>query len=175
MATFFGLTALGPANTFKASLKGQATLHWFPPEDLKAAFDKAQEPRSIRQVLEIMYLGPVPEVDMLLFSEAFSGGDSFGWKELKMAFDRARQNIEDGQDPSSKSNYFGSYQDYREAMQRHKRGKHGPYNVLEQPLTVSQEYGWNIGNSTMSPHRILGKKSCPETIYAAKLIKSNVC
>lgn len=187
MSSFFGLTALGPNSVFQAASRGQPTLHLFDAEsDLKKAFlasttenhrnNDVLPTKAIYRVLDIMYLGPAPDTDLQILMKELEGTESVSWRALSAAFQRAVDKIEAEsklKDDEIGSNYFGSYHDYRDAMQRHKRTRDGPQTVLERPLTVSQEYGWNINNNTHKPE-IFGKKSCPETIYAAELIKSNV-
>ena len=74
------------------------------------------------------------------------------------------------------SRYFGSHSNYRDAMRRHKRAVDDPEKLLTKPLTASQEYGWfGGGNGAGSEQqKIMGKKSCAETIYQSELIKSGV-
>lgn len=43
---FFGLTALGPQNTFEDALPSQRMLHLFDENDFKKAFDQVSDGRG---------------------------------------------------------------------------------------------------------------------------------
>ena len=191
--SFFGLTALGPKNTFQASRLGQPTLHLFLEDDLKKAFDSVAANTedganqsisldAVSKVLDQMYKSTAPAQDaQLLTSELERIGyrDNISWENLLYCFKNVVERIESNIDNVMKetdSSYFGSHSNYRDAMRRHKRAVDGPEKLLSKPLTASQEYGWfgGDGNGARSNPRIMGKKSCAETIYQSELIKSGV-
>ena len=193
--SFFGLTALGPKNSFQASRLGQPTLHLFNDDDLKNAFEsitaevggnakgKRISMETVPKLLDKMYKSRALEHDVQLFvSELESGGcaDEISWDNLRFSFNRTVKKIESKLDnvmQESDSCYFGSHSNYRDAMRRHKRVVDDPDKLLSKPLTASQEYGWLSGDGDgagSNPQKIMGKKSCAETIYQSELIKSGV-
>ena len=188
--SFFGLTALGPKNTFQASLLGQPTLHLFLEGDLKKAFDVVSNTSNIGnatipleavpKVMDRMYISKDPSHDLqLLMDELESIGcsESVSWSVLSACFRRAVEKIESKLDNvmgESTSAYSGSHSNYQDAMRRHERALIGPEKLLACPLTASQKYGWFGDEVGRSSHKVLGKKSCAETIYQSELIKSVV-
>ena len=191
--SFLGLTALGPKNSFQASRLGQPTLHLFNEDDLKKAFDSVVVPAggdakgkgipmgTVPKVLDKMYESRAPDHDaQLLASELENGGctDHISWDNLRFSFMKTVEKIESKLDNvmrETDSCYFGSHSNYRDAMRRHKRAVDDPEKFLSKPLTASQEYGWFGGDGAGSEQqKIMGKKSCAETIYQSELIKSGV-
>jgi len=47
---FFGLTALGPQNTFESALPGQTILHIFDEKDFKDAFERVSNGKGKKNV-----------------------------------------------------------------------------------------------------------------------------
>lgn len=193
--SFFGLTALGPKNSFQASRLGQPTLHLFHDDDLKKAFESvvadtgndAKRKRisleNVPKLLDKMYESRAPDHDVqLLVSELESGGcgDGISRDNLRLSFKRTVKKIESKLGnvmQETDSCHFGSHSNYRDAMRRHKRTVDSPNKLLSKPLTACQEYGWFGGDGDgdrSNPQKIMGKKSCAETIYQSELIKSGV-
>ena len=76
--------------------------------------------------------------------------------------------------PPSERQLFTSNHDYRDAVRRH-TSKGASEAKSTRTLTTNQAYGWKRGNEPYEdgpPHKIRGKKSCPETLYCNELIKS---
>ena len=76
--------------------------------------------------------------------------------------------------PPSQRQLFTSNHDYRDAVRRH-TSKGASEAKSTRSLTTNQAYGWKRGNESYNdgpPHKIRGKKSCPETLYCNELIKS---
>lgn len=183
------MSFFGPKNTFQASLLGQPTLHLFLGDDLKKAFDAVSTTsngnaaiplEAVPKVMDRMYISKAPSHDVqLLMDELESIGcnESVSWAVLRACFKRAVEKIESKLDDvmvESTSCYSGSHSSYRDAMRRHKRALIGPEKVLACPLTASQKYGWFGDEAVSSSHKVMGKKSCAETIYQSELIKSGV-
>ena len=184
------MSFFGPKNTFQASLLGQPTLHLFLGDDLKKAFDAVSTTSNIGNatipldavptVMDRMYISKAPSYDLqLLMDELGSIGCNgiVSWAILCACFKRAVEKIESKLDDvmeESTSCYSGSHSSYRDAMRRHKRALIGPEKVLACPLTASQKYGWFGDETVRSSHKVMGKKSCAETIYQSELIKSGV-
>ena len=58
-------------------------------------------------------------------------------------------------------------------MRRHIRLEKNPRDKLSGPLTASQDIGWEAHKAEKTV-LVAPKKSCPETIYQAELIKAGV-
>ena len=74
--------------------------------------------------------------------------------------------------PPSERQLSSSNRNYRDAVRRHNSSG---AKEISKPLTTNQCYGLKRGNEAFDmapPHRIRGKKSCPETLYSNELIKS---
>ena len=158
--------------------------------DLKKAFDVVSNTSNIGnatipleavpKVMDRMYISKAPSHDLqLLMDELESIGcsESVSWSVLSACFRRAVEKIESKLDNvmgESTSAYSGSHSNYQDAMRRHERALIGPEKLLACPLTASQKYGWFGDEVGRSSHKVLGKKSCAETIYQSELIKSGV-
>jgi hypothetical protein len=73
----------------------------------------------------------------------------------------------------SERQLFTSNHDYRDAVRRHSCTES---KDMSMSLTSNQSYGWKRGNDAydLIPHKIRGKKSCPETLYCNEFIKSGL-
>jgi hypothetical protein len=79
---FFGLTALGPQNTFEESSAHHRNLQIFEDQDFQDAWDKVNgrgakycEKLKIGAVLRALFHGPVPRNDLLPIEEGFQKFD----------------------------------------------------------------------------------------------------
>jgi hypothetical protein len=74
---FFGLTALGPPNSFAEHLSTSVHLHVFEDRDWSAAFMAAAvntevlEHNQLPRMLELLYRGPPPPADVQRFMQHF--------------------------------------------------------------------------------------------------------
>lgn len=177
---FFGLTALGPQNNFRASLLGQPTLHLFSEEEVRDAFNDVV---GVKQKLCKECRGDPPKHEVQrMRAELVNAGEHVTWKDVKDAFRRLREESEKRwlepvplPSDSSASHRHSSYSEYRDANHRHIRSKRGPREFLGDAITSNQQYGWEVQDQDNRPvHKIYGKKSCPETLYAAALVKSGI-
>jgi hypothetical protein len=82
---------------------------------------------------------------------------------------------EENKVPPSERQLYSSNHYYRDAVRRHNSSG---AKEISKPLTTNQSnqcYGLKRGNEAYDmapPHKIRGKKSCPETLYSNELIKS---
>ena len=74
----------------------------------------------------------------------------------------------------SSTEKYESYQEYSDLTRRHVRKRLAPKESLGKPLTSSQDFGWTADKVEGLSHKIHGKRSCPETIYASELVKSGI-
>jgi len=69
---------------------------------------------------------------------------------------------------------YESYQEYSDLTRRHVRKRLAPKDSLLKSLTSSQDFGWTVDTAEGLSHKLHGKRSCPETIYASELVKSGI-
>ena len=147
--------------------------------------------------IRALYHGPAPEIDKNLIMTHIGNVESIRWvrnlcfglihilvrilqdtifcvlkEHVKKGFSKIELEIE-ARKKKQKSMKCTSYSEYRDLAHRHVRSKEGPDERLRKPLTVGQEFGWNI-KCVEGPLEIKGRKSCPETIYADELAKSGI-
>ncbi|CAM9459294.1 unnamed protein product [Chrysoparadoxa australica] len=173
---FFGLTSLGPQNSFRAARKDASSLGIFTDEDFAAAFNASEG--AMTPLLESLYHGPAPEGLAEALQLELGRDEDFTLKQLMVA---ARKLAAEETKP-----VFVSNEEYRDCIKRHcfsnllntlpnlqsrflETGPRDNYNV---PLTATQEIGWQP--QPEGKIQIRGKKSCPETIFQASLVASGV-
>jgi len=174
---FFGLTALGPQDSFAAAMKSARTLEFFSDADVGKAFDAAGGPGTdVGKALTKMYRGPPPEKELAAVEEEVAAsGAALTRAALVEAVSTIRKRLFEAQQAGlhyvGPGSEFSSTSEYHTAMLKHQRMKEGPRDKYAIPLTASQEYGWAgaVGKAPTFP-----KTSCEETVYQAELIKSGV-
>eukprot|EP00611_Tribonema_gayanum_P015197 TRINITY_DN27019_c0_g1_i1.p1 TRINITY_DN27019_c0_g1~~TRINITY_DN27019_c0_g1_i1.p1 ORF type:complete len:209 (-),score=77.95 TRINITY_DN27019_c0_g1_i1:300-872(-) len=186
---FFGLTALGPQNTFACSLKGASDLQIFSDEDWRLAFEAVAVEGALRRddvtaLLEALYRGPAPVDDAARFAKAAEAALGSGWDALACAqVLRAVQQLRadmtqlqaDEAWRARASCGTTSNEEYRNRVRRH-RGLHlAPQEQYAVPLKAAQDLGWQQrppGEGAAA--RAHSKKSCEETKFAAEMVKSGM-
>ncbi|CAM9289706.1 unnamed protein product [Discosporangium mesarthrocarpum] len=183
---FFGLTALGPQNSFSVALQGSCSIGIFSDKDLEKAFSAVDkdtrgyiEGVELKNFLVALYHGEPPKGDTECFMERFDekkdGRISLEeiirkvasiQKEVQDKFEESKHNRGSGSE-------FSSNFEYREHVRRQHFTARGPRQRYSSPLTEQQELGWEP-QLPLKWEAIRGKKSCPETVYASELVKSGV-
>jgi len=83
---FFGLTMLGPQNSFQELLKKHSVLRIFEMSEFAAAFDSARsetvDQSQVLEILEVVYRGKLPAADAALCGEFFRGQEHFRKEEF---------------------------------------------------------------------------------------------
>jgi len=202
--SFFGLTHLGPQNSFKSFLNDKSYLHIFEVKDIENAFQKVSTNGMITMddipsLLKALYRGPFPSSDHDLFCDELKEykNKSIKWNDVKNRFmilkEKQILQVQDDNilnDNNTTNNYNKSYKEYREATNRHIRKEDGPMETLNKPLTSNQEFGWNrllflddnddsneddkMKLKRMESTKYHPKMSCAETKYTSELVKSGV-
>ncbi|KAL3788994.1 hypothetical protein HJC23_012699 [Cyclotella cryptica] len=188
----FGLTALGP-HPFTSLQDNHTTLHFFTEHDVRLAWNKVGSEseetlpiESLKTLLNELYRGTAPECEVKRLHEYVQHSVNIGrisWTALRKAFVAIREqalfNEINNNLTHSERQLFTSNHDYREAVRRHNARRNYETNDKDtsrlKPLTTNECYGCMRGNEAYSsgiPHKIRGKKSCPETLYCNELIMS---
>ena len=155
----------------------------FSEEEFKAGFDAVSKGedfimyKDLAALLEVVYHGPAPEPELILFQEKFGEdrAEPITWEEFSTAYYELVKKIE--HDEATLTGRLGSaavYTSYDELCKAKEKGLRlpaGPKDNLVAPLTAVQEFGW-LAHESVEKRTIHGKKSCPETIYASELVKS---
>ena len=164
-------------------------LQIFSEEEFKEGFDAVARGenfvmyKDLASLLEVVYHGPAPEPELILFQEKFGASDGeertepITWEEFVAAYHELVMKIE--HDEATLTGRLGSaaaYNSYDELCKAKQKGFRlpaGPKENLTGPLTAVQEFGW-LAHESVEKRTIHGKKSCPETIYASELVKSGI-
>lgn len=177
---FFGLTTLGPQNSFMEHSRRRSRLCIFGMSEFESALatafhdknDDDDDDQVHKRALEIVYRGPVPEADLLRITKHLKENDNGFLAAVKAA--RADEEKWVDQENKVVSTEYGLSSKYQEHVTRHRRMKTGPADKYNKPMTASMEIGWEKpDHGSLKPPK-MAKKSCEETVYAAELIKSGV-
>lgn len=158
---FFGLTALGPQNTFEANSIHHRTLQIFEDEDFEEAWIKVNGKigyclnEKIGDVLRFLFHGPIPKNDVDPIEEAFllsyNGSDSITFETYMKVMDKLRKSAEYEErnwagKPKPECEFISS-QEFRESLKKNSAIKNDPNKKQTLPLTGMQEVSDNIFNS----------------------------
>ena len=184
---FFGITKLGPQNSFQDSLKKASVITCFASAEFESAYARVATRRgcdtltadAVPAILEVVYHGPAPETDLLRVQHKLAScgeGDPLPLVDFLAAVDAAKAE-EEGWEATQKNivsggSEFASSKFYRDHITRHTRMDRNPNEKYNQPLTANMEIGWTPPDCYTAPRA--AKKSCEETVYAAELIKAGV-
>mmetsp|Transcript_5658 Transcript_5658/g.9608 ORF Transcript_5658/g.9608 Transcript_5658/m.9608 type:complete len:187 (+) Transcript_5658:87-647(+) len=182
---FFGLTALGPQNSFAAVLKDSILVDIFSDEEFESAFNRVavngclSGEAELVEVLEKVYHGEVPAAELQMFIDATAVAED--GTITRAAFDdtvasmraKATEFMTNQHQVLSGACETSSSEVMQTNLRRHTRSKAGPTDKYSQPLVTSQEYGWSQTGEDLKTKRA-AKMSCKETQYAAELIKCGV-
>ena len=183
---FFGITKLGPQNSFQDSLKKASVIECFTQDEFEAAYAKvarlsgeAITAAKVPEILAVVYHGPAPETDAARIGGQLAGyaaddalpldaflGAVAAAKAEEVSWESTQKNI------VSAGSEFASSKFYRDHITRHTRMDSNPNEKYNQPVTANMEIGWSPPESSSAPRA--AKKSCEETVYAAELIKAGV-
>ena len=188
---FFGLTALGPQNSFLSSSKNFRNLQIFDDADFTASWKRMNgkdaqfcQASKLGEIMENLFRGPVPPNDNDCIVTAFeeeamyfetSGVLSYmcyikTLKKLKAEAEAEEEFAEHNPLPTCE---YTSSQLIQDDMLRNKRCKADPNQKQCNTLTCSQEYGWHAQPELVSSTRAARQQS-EITKFAAELIKNGV-
>lgn len=183
---FFGLTALGPQNTFAAASKKARILHVFEDDDFLNAWYRVNgrdalhgKLSKIGDILRIVFCGPIPPNDEGPIREAFENetfetSETISLTSFMKIMIRLRDEAdmqEKGLTNDDKLTDFSSVSQYLETLQ-----KGGKINSIQtkqsMPLTSNQEFGWEKPAKLQPPDHY--RRGSEVTKFAAELIKNGV-
>jgi|MDSY01.2.fsa_nt_gb hypothetical protein len=182
---FFGLTALGPQNSWAELIRGSFVVEVFSDEEFTAAFDymavdgKLSGEADLTKTLERVYHGDVPDDELASFLAAVPREeDGTITKESLMAgvIDMRAQAADfffDWKQKTSGACDFRSVNLMREHHLRNQLPKKGPTDKYIIPVTAAQEVGWHQKPEHYKPP-MYGNSKGEETAYQEELIKCGV-
>ncbi|CAM9940979.1 unnamed protein product [Ectocarpus sp. 12 AP-2014] len=185
---FFGLTALGPQNSFQVSLLDFSYLDVFTALDMEKAFNIVdQEKRGyihsnqVEAFLTELYHGKPKACDLARFMEKKSSLEGQENRvtlgDIQSTMAQLRKEVEEetyqAKWHKGSGSEFNSNQNFREKVRRREYIARGPRERYARTVTAVQEHGWQ-DQLEINKQMVHGKKSCAETVYASELVKSGV-
>lgn len=183
---FFGLTALGPQNTFEAQSRHHRNLQIFEYEDFKGAWERVNGKRSVSCPVELLpelfralFRGPVPETDVGPLNDSFDhlvfGRETLSFDDFMKTMIKLRQEAEEQEHqwegkPKPECEYNSS-QSFQESLRKNAAIKRDLQTKLTMPLTATQEYGWEKQQPNPPQH---GRSGSDITKFASELIKNGI-
>lgn len=152
---FFGLTALGPQNSFEAVSVAHRTIQIFDDQDFIDAWEKVCGKRlpsfatkaDLVKIFKVLYHGPVPRNDIQPLDDAFYY--AFGEEEAisrdiyLRVMDRLRREAEEeekiNEGKPKPGCEFISSSEFRESLKKNAAIKKDPRDKVVAPLTAMQE------------------------------------
>lgn len=151
---FFGLTALGPQNSFEAQSAHHRTLQIFEDSDFQKAWESACGKRAtfcrqdqLAAIFRVLFHGPVPQNDLdplnAGFEEHFYTSETITFDQYMKIMDTLRMVAE-----VEESKYKGkvkpecefiSSSNFHESLKKNAAIKRNPREKLTAPLTGTQE------------------------------------
>ena len=177
----FGITALGPPNIFKSSLASALGVTVFTNEEFEAAFKKFDKDGSgcidkseVEELLYHVYGFPPLEQEVKLFLEAFdlNKNGKISFEEFCTVLEQLREKCKTD---STKAKEYTSYNKLITDRFKHKRIEGEVGDKFKSPMTFGQTCGFGVKDDSqlkiavVTDHRI---KQCPETKYAAEMVRT---
>ena len=186
---FFGLTALGPQNSFQTASTTFRNLQIFEEADFTAAWNRVNgagakftQVAKLGEMMRSLYRGPVPANDNEYIVRAFDEEAKYFETPnilsyvtfirvlIRLAKEAEIEELLLNEKPLPVCEYTSSLA-IQQDMLRNKRCQLNPQNKQVQPLTSAQEFGW-AKQELQRP--IGGKPGSDITKFAAELIKNGV-
>lgn len=146
--SFFGITALGPPNTFSANLVNALGINVFSDEEFEATFRRVDRdnngsitPDEVEELLTETYGFPPLEDEVKMFMEEFDLNQDgrVTLDEFKLALTRMRQKMDE---KASQGREYTSALQMREDRFKHKRMQGDVTNKYKLPMTSNQRTGF---------------------------------
>ena len=182
---FFGLTALGPQNSWAELIRGSFVVEVFSDDEFMEAFDyvaidgKLSSVTDLTNVLERVYHGEVPDDELASFISAVpTEEDGSITKESYIAGianmrSQAANFFFDWKQKTSGACEFRSVSLMREHHLRNQLPQKGPTDKYISPPTASMEVGWHQKpEHYKAPEH--GTSKGEETAYQEELIRCGV-
>ena len=176
---FFGITALGPPNTFKSSLATALGVTVFSNEEYQAAFKKFDKDGNgfinadeVADLLFHVYGFPPLDKEVEMFMEAFdlNNDGKISYDEFTSVLDTLRDRCNNAPNKAKEYQSFGKLTVDRF---KHTRMAHEVQDKYKMPVTHNQKFGYQLKEplviDVVTDHRI---KQCDETKYAAEMVRT---
>ena len=146
--SFFGITALGPPNTFSANLVNALGINVFSDEEFEATFRRVDRdnngsitPDEVEELLTETYGFPPLEDEVKMFMEEFDLNQDgrVTLDEFKLALTRMRQKMDE---KASQGREYTSALQMREDRFKHKRMQGDVTGKYKLPMTSNQRTGF---------------------------------
>ena len=189
---FFGLTALGPQNTFLSVSKVFRNLQIFDETDFENAWAKVNgagakfcAAEKLGEIMRALFRGPVPENDNDVIVRAFeAASEGFETKGMipyvmylqtmvMLAKEAEEAEIQCEKNPLPTCEYTSS-KEIQLARLRNRTFKLDPNQKQHTPVTCQQEYGWHDGSEILKSGTRASRQQSDITKFAAELIKNGV-
>mmetsp|Transcript_21315 Transcript_21315/g.42882 ORF Transcript_21315/g.42882 Transcript_21315/m.42882 type:complete len:189 (+) Transcript_21315:80-646(+) len=184
---FFGLTALGPQNSFDACSTNFRYIQVFDEDDFLEAWNKACGTDSLHchraklpAVFKALFHGPIPANEQGVINDAFENGtfetpdtvsrDSY-MKIMLHLRSEAEQESRQREGKPNPNCEFNSTSELNSALRKNAAMKRELQTKLTTPLTATQEYGWEK-QDLKGP--TAGRGGSDITKFAAELIKNGI-
>ena len=182
---FFGLTALGPQNSWAEVIRGSFVVEVFSDDDFLEAFDRVaigstlHGETELTTVLETVYHGDVPDDELASFKRAVPYEDDgtitkigfmTGVADMRA---QASEFFFDWKQKTSGACEFRSVSLMREHHLRNQLPKKGPTDKFTTPPTAAMEVGWHQKPGHYKPPEF-GTSKGEETAYQEELIRCGV-
>ncbi|KAJ1437632.1 hypothetical protein B484DRAFT_477360 [Ochromonadaceae sp. CCMP2298] len=184
---FFGLTALGPQNTFETLSTNFRYIQVFDEDDFKEAWIKAIgkdihhcNSSRLADITRALFQGPVPLNEQGPIQEAFENGicevpdtislDSF-MKTMIGLRTEAEEDVKRMEGKPKPTCEFNSSSELSKALKKNAAMKKEVQTKLTAPLTATQEYGWQ--KQDLVPP-VAGRGGSDITKFASELIKNGI-
>jgi len=183
---FFGLTALGPQNSFESASTTFRNLQIFDEEDFREAWEKINKRNTphcnkskLADILKTLFHGPVPLNDRIhlenAFNDTFETPDTISLESFIKIMMRLRSEAEEEQrsleGKPKPSCEFISSSEFKESLKKNAAIKREIQTKLTTPLTSTQEYGWSKQDLQVP---VAGRGGSDITKFAAELIKNGI-
>mmetsp|Transcript_23576 Transcript_23576/g.41791 ORF Transcript_23576/g.41791 Transcript_23576/m.41791 type:complete len:187 (-) Transcript_23576:2244-2804(-) len=179
--SFFGITSLGPQNSFKTHLVNAIGLTIYSLEEFKAAFARIDRDGSgyidveeVKALLRGTYgCEPLDEEVAMFMIEFDSNSDGrISWEEFASAVQRIREDLEE---KSKRAVEVTSFETWNYRRRKHIRAEQDPTEKYRKPLTFGQTYGFfneAEAKQQSTSMKTFYRKKCDETRYADAMISS---
>lgn len=187
---FFGLTALGPQNTFAAKEKHFRNLQIFDESDFEMVWNRVNGVGTLHcrfskidEMMKILFHGPIPQNDKPHVEVAFDEAKLFAGETDTLSFTNfikimnklSKQAADEEKALEGKCKptvQFTSTSEMRECLVKCGHMKMTLQEKQTAPLTATQEYGWEKPAKLIPPAK--GRGGSDITKFQAELIKNGV-
>ncbi len=183
---FFGLTALGPQNSFSAASILYRNLPIFDEEDFRDAWNKVNTKDAphcrkdkIPDIMRALFHGPVPSTDVDIifaaFERSFETPETVSltsylkiMMELRDEAEISQKELEGKVKPTCE---YVSSSELQLALKKNAAMKRNTQTKQILPMTAAQEVGWNP-QQLQTPEA--GREGSDITKFAAELVKNGI-